>query len=87
MLYAISLTVFKASSSDLLIYALVGLGIGVFLFYQGFKWMRQKQLIESTPTSKIRSLAMGLAEIFGEAIPSEGKILKSPFSDKDCVYF
>ncbi|MBI5636302.1 hypothetical protein HY993_05040 [Candidatus Micrarchaeota archaeon] len=84
---SILLTVFKAGSSDLPIYALVGFVIGIFLFYQGFKWMRQKQLIESTPTSKIRSLAMGLVEIFGNVIPSEGKILKSPFSNSDCVYY
>jgi len=39
------------------------------------------------PTSKIRSLAMGLVEIYGQALAPQGNNLKSPFSNKDCVYY
>ena len=68
-------------------YAFVGMAFGLLSFYKGIKWMRQKRLIENIPTSKIRSLAMGLAEVFGEALPAGKEILKSPFSGKDCVYY
>lgn len=60
---------------------------GVALFFLGFRWLRQKRLIENTPTSKVRSIAMGLVEIFGSALSAEKKILKSPFTAKDCVYY
>ncbi len=43
-------------------------------------------MIEDIPTSKIRSLAMGLVEVFGEVVGAGGKTYKGPFSGKDCVY-
>jgi hypothetical protein len=72
---------------DLFFYVIGGFFLGIFLFVKGFMWFRQKQLMENMPTSKIRSLAMGLAEVFGEVVPAEGKILKSPLSARDCVYY
>jgi len=60
---------------------------GVFLFWEGIKLLKQKRLIENIPTSKIRSLAMGLVEIYGEVVPAYEELLKSPFSNKDCVYY
>ncbi len=64
----------------------IGLLIGMILFYTGFRGLKMKRLIENTPTSKIRSLAMGLVEVYGEALP-ENKTLKSPLSKTDCVYY
>lgn len=61
--------------------------IGIAFFIWGLKSFRVKKIIENIPTSKIRSIAMGLVEIFGEVIPSKNNILKSPFSNKDCVYY
>ncbi|MDD5086676.1 MAG: hypothetical protein PHV16_02895, partial [Candidatus Nanoarchaeia archaeon] len=58
---------------------------GVFLFWEGIKTLKHKRLIENIPTSKIRSLAMGLVEIYGEVVPAYKEVLKSPFSNKDCV--
>jgi hypothetical protein len=55
------------------------LSIGLWVFHR-------KRLIENTPTSKIRSAAMGLVEIYGEAKAIAGNVLKSPFSQTDCVY-
>jgi len=46
-----------------------------------------KRLIENTPTSKIRSIAMGLVEIFGEVIPFNKEIIKSPFTNTNCVFY
>jgi len=71
---------------DFFIFGLVLIIPGIILFIVGFFWFKQKQLIENTPTSNIRSIAMGLVEIFGEAVPSKN-ILKSPFSKSDCVYY
>jgi hypothetical protein len=43
------------------------------------------QKIENTPTSKIRSVAVGLAEIKGRALPEEP--LFSPISKAKCAYW
>src|SRR5208283_96666 len=40
---------------------------GVYLFYRGFRMLQRKRLIENTPSSKIRSAAMGLVEVSGLA--------------------
>ncbi len=61
------------------------LGFGFFSY--GFIWLRQKRLIENTPTSKIRSIAMGLVEIKGQVLLERGKTLKTPFLNKDCIYY
>ena len=71
----------------ILIASIVAFVGGIVLFILGFIWLKQKKLIENIPTSKIRSLAMGLVEIYGAVVPAEGKILKSPFSNKDCVFY
>jgi hypothetical protein len=51
------------------------------------KWFGYKRLIENIPTSKIRSIAMGLVEIFGKVVPIEDNLLNSPFSETECVYY
>jgi hypothetical protein len=61
--------------------------IGIVLFAVGLYFYKKKQVIADTPTSKIRSLAMGLVEIFGQVIPIKEHVFKSPFTDKDCVYY
>jgi len=70
-----------------IIFGAIGLLIGGFLFWKGFKRYRQYKLIKDTPTSKIRSLAMGLVEINGKAIANDGKYLKTPFSNIDCFAY
>jgi hypothetical protein len=64
---------------------LVFIGLAVFII--GFIFFRKKRLIENIPTSKIRSIAMGLVEIFGQVIPIKERIFKSPFTEKQCVYY
>ena len=59
---------------------------GIALFFYGFRLNRRKDLIETTPTSSIRSLAIGPVEITGNAKPS-GPMLSSPFSGMPCVFF
>ena len=51
----------------------------------GFYFLRLKRRIENTPTSKIRSLAMGLVEVHGRA--SRKYALVSPMCQLPCVYY
>lgn len=71
---------------NIIIILIIGFGFGIFLFIAGFSKLKQKRLIENIPTSKIRSLAMGLVEVYGEAI-SKKEPLISPLSNSKCVYY
>jgi len=59
---------------------------GLLLFIGGFYWFKRKRLMENIPTSKIRALAMGLVEIYGDVV-SAGTLLTSPLTKKSCVYY
>ncbi|MDD5131147.1 MAG: GIDE domain-containing protein [bacterium] len=61
-------------------------GAGIWLFFDGFRKWRRKRLIENIPTSKIRSMAMGLVELQGKATPWL-YTLKGPISGRDCVFY
>jgi Zn-finger nucleic acid-binding protein len=59
-------------------------GFGLFVY--GWMVHQRKRLIESIPTSTIRSLALGLVEISGQAQPEES-LLSAPFSGLPCVFY
>jgi len=75
----------KAPDATLFFLAL-GIVGGIGLFIYGFAVNRRKQVIESIPTSSVRSLAVGLVEVTGQAQP-EGDLLHAPFSGLPCVLF
>lgn len=59
---------------------------GIISLLMSFSSFKRKRLIQNIPTSKIRAIAMGLVEIFGEAVQSQ-TLFKCPFSGKDAVYY
>ncbi|MFH1369009.1 MAG: GIDE domain-containing protein [Elusimicrobiota bacterium] len=61
----------------------ISAGFGLFLF--GFMVLKKKWLIDNTPTSKIRSVAMGFSEVKGKAREKYG--LKSRITLCECVFF
>ncbi len=69
-----------------LLYLTAGTVGGFVLFVYGWMVHQRKRLIESIPTSTIRSLALGLVEISGQAQPEEG-LLSSPFGGLPCVFY
>ena len=73
-------------NGKLLVYLVVGSLIGIYLFFSGFKTLKFKRLIENIPTSKIRSLAIGFAEVKGKIIKRD-ELLESPLSKEKCVYY
>jgi hypothetical protein len=70
---------------ELPFWASVALGAGPVMFRRSFRDLRVRRLIQNTPTSRIRSMAMGLVEINGEAIPRSE--LTAPFSGRACAYW
>ena len=59
--------------------------IGGFVFFLGFYKWRKYRIIRDTPTSKIRSMAMGVVEIHGSV--EADQLIKTPFSKTECVYY
>ena len=72
-------------SDNGLVLGLYGLVFGILLFWSGLKVLQKKRMMESTTTSRIRSLAVGLSEIYGKAISKKEPMI-APFSGKPCVY-
>jgi len=72
--------------NQVLLYLALGGVAGVGLFIYGWIVYQRKRLIESIPTSPIRSLALGIVEISGRAQP-ENTLLASPFGGLPCVYY
>ena len=70
---------------ELAVYCAALIGFGVYQFYRGLRELRLRRLIEEMSTSKIRSLAMGLVEVCGRALPMV--TLKDPVYELPCVYF
>lgn len=60
------------------------LGTGLFIY--GLRNYSKVRLIQNTPTSKIRSLAMGRVEVNGNIRPYNNQVFKSPFTQTDCYY-
>ena len=60
--------------------------IGLSLFYNSLNNLKKKRLFENIPTSKMRSVAMGLVELKGK-IKVADKTLEDPFDEKECVYW
>ena len=59
---------------------------GVVVFVYGFREYRRRSLVANTPTSKVRSLAVGVVELEGDAKAGE-QAFESPFSGNDCVLY
>ena len=68
------------------IFLFLGYIIGIGLLVNGFVLMRKKQVILNTPTSKIRSMALGLVELSGKAAPCRHALI-SPLLKEECVYY
>ncbi len=63
---------------------IVGIGIGIYLFYQGFRLLQRRRLILDTPASKIRSASVGMVELSGLAVGPYTVV--APVTAKPCYY-
>lgn len=71
--------------NGLAILALVAAGGGAYLFVRGFRLLARKRLLLNTPTSKIRSAAMGLVELSGLA--AGPYTIPAPITGKSCFLY
>ena len=75
----------SGDSGDLFVILLIGFFGGLYLVYDGFDTWKMSRLIQDTPTSKVRSIAVGRTELEGTVREFEGRI-NPPYTDADCVY-
>jgi hypothetical protein len=59
--------------------------VASFLFWSGLHFVRLKRKIENTPTSKVRSMAMGMVEVHGQA--RRQYALVAPMTQSACIYY
>ncbi|MBZ5514614.1 MAG: E3 ubiquitin ligase family protein [Acidobacteriia bacterium] len=66
-------------------YSALGFGIGILLFFKGFRKFRKYRVLADTPEVPIRSVPMGLVEIHGTALGDDK--LASPVSHTPCYLY
>jgi hypothetical protein len=71
--------------SQPLLWAGLGVTLGPYFFWRGFRLLQHKRLIMDTPRSTIRAAAMGRVEISGRAVGPY--TLVAPLSHTDCFYY
>jgi len=71
--------------SQPLFWAALGVVVGPYLFYRGFRLFQRKRFILDIPRSTIRAAAIGPVEVSGKAVGPY--TLVSPLSSRDCLYY
>jgi hypothetical protein len=71
--------------AGLLVWNIVGLCAGLYLFFQGFRLLQRRHLILDTPFSKIRSASMGMVELSGLAVGPYTVL--APVTARPCYYY
>ncbi|MGA2376940.1 MAG: GIDE domain-containing protein [Candidatus Sulfotelmatobacter sp.] len=58
----------SSNPGGFILWCLIGICAGIYLFVQGFRLLQRRRLILDTPASKIRSASMGMVELNGLAV-------------------
>ncbi len=58
---------------------------GIYLFVKGFLLLQRRHLILNTPASKIRSAALGMVEVSGQAVGPY--TMPAPITNRPCYYY
>ena len=71
--------------SNLDIGLVVGFFGGIVAFFQGFRAYSKSRLLQDTPETPIRSIAMGFVRIHGKA--KSDQLVTSPVTHTPCCYY
>ncbi len=70
------------------IIALIGLSLGIYFFFAGFKELKSKRIIQNIPTSKISTGAIGTnVEVTGRIVCEKDQIVNAPISGRPCAFY
>src|SRR5437660_9401172 len=70
--------------SQPLLWAGLGVSLGPYFFWRGFRLFQRKRLIMDIPRSTIRAAALGCVEVSGKAVGPYTVV--APLSGADCYY-
>lgn len=73
------------SPLPLLLWGVIGLCLGVYIFIRGFQLLQRRHLILDTPVSKIRGASMGMVELNGLAAGPYTTV--APITARPCYYY
>jgi hypothetical protein len=65
--------------------SLIAIAGGLYFFFQGFRLLARKRILLNTPTSRIRSAALGLVEVSGKATGPH--TMPAPITGKPCFLY
>ncbi len=71
--------------NHLTILSSIAIAGGLYFFFFGFQLLARKRLLLTTPTSKIRSAALGLVEVNG--MPTGPYTMSAPITGKPCFLY
>src|SRR5437660_10466134 len=71
--------------SQPLLWAGLGVSLGPYFFWRGFRLFQRKRLIMDIPRSTIRAAALGCVEVSGKAVGPYTVV--APLSGADCFYY
>src|SRR5260221_3235252 len=71
--------------NELAILSLLAIAGGLYFFVSGFRLLARRRLLLTTPTSKIRSAALGLVEVNGKAAGPHTMV--APVTGKPCFLY
>ena len=69
----------------IVVWAMIGAAVGVYLFFRGFRMLQFKRLVLNTPLSKVRSASMGLVELSGMGIGPQ--TIPAGITGDPCYYY
>lgn len=75
----------SSHGTNLEVAVVVGFGAGLFWFFKGFRVYREYRVLADTPEIPIRSVAMGLVEIHGQA--KGPQTVLSPVTKTPCFFY
>ena len=82
--FNLSIVVRQSSDSRPIAWCVIGVFVGLYIFYKGFLLLQRRHLILDTPVSKIRSASVGLVELNGLAVGPYTML--APITERPCYY-
>jgi len=80
-----TLLLHSSNPGGFILWCLIGICGGIYLFVQGFRLLQRRRLILDTPASKIRSASMGMVELTGLAVGPYTMV--APITTRPCYCY
>lgn len=80
----LSILLRRSSDSRPIVWCVIGVLAGLYIFYKGFLLLQRRHLVLDTPVSKVRSASLGMVELNGLAVGPYTML--APITERACYY-